>query len=167
MTAERALAPLPAAHDVAPGEVDPATGRRRPRPSATRGASLSRASRVRELNRGNVNAWRHGVFAQVAAAPDVATEVALTLAAHPGLDPIVDRRLVELLATTRVSRQRALLAMATEGLTPVLTSYDARMAPLEERLERTVVERERLRLAERPPAGEGYRVGQYRPEGTR
>jgi hypothetical protein len=116
-----------------------------PRRSLTLSASQSRRRRVEEINKGNVNSLRHGVFAIVQNARDVACEIALTLATYPSLHPIADRRLVELLAEARVQRQRAIIAMTTEGLTPTLTSYDARLSQLEERLERTLYERERQR----------------------
>jgi len=79
--------------------------------SVTRSASVKRARAVQEVLRGNVRAFRHGIFADVLNGPDVQTEVALTYAARPLLDPIADRRLVELLATTNVQRQRCLVAM--------------------------------------------------------
>lgn len=120
-----------------------------PRPSLTRSASTRRA-RLRGLaQQGNTRALRHGVLAVVLNGPDVALEVDLVYATHPGLDPMADRRLVELYATSQVQRHRALAAMASEGLTPVLTSYDARLAAMVERLERAVHERERTRLGER------------------
>lgn len=106
----------------------------------------SRVRRVQELHRGNVRALRHGVFAEVLNRPDVATEAALIFAARPSLDPIRDARLVELLATTNVQRQRAIAAMERDGMSAQLTSYDARLAALVERLERAVHERERERL---------------------
>lgn len=120
----------------------------RPSPNPNRSRSASRARRRQELLRGNTRAMRHGAFAEVAALPDVATEVDLLFAAHPALDPIRDRRLVELLATSNVRRQRCLLAMERDGMTQTLTAYDARLAPLVERLERAVHERERERLVE-------------------
>ena len=90
--------------------------------------------------------------------------MALTYAARPGLDPIADRRLVELLATSTVQRSRALLAMrGTEGLTGVLTSYDARLAPLVERLERQVHQREQERVPLARKAQPAYTTGQYAP----
>src|SRR6266508_3751907 len=81
------------------------------RPSATRAQSARRA-RLRFLARqGNVNALRHGAFAVVANAADVAVEVDITFATHPALEVLADRRLVELFATCNVQRQRALSAM--------------------------------------------------------
>jgi hypothetical protein len=106
---------------------------------------VSRARRVEELGKGNVNSLRHGVFALVANQQDVQTEIALTYAARPLLDPIADRRLVELLATTNVQRQRCLIAMQQGGLSQQLTSYDSRLSALVERLERAVHDRERER----------------------
>ena len=96
---------------------------------------------------GNANALKHGVFAIVANGPEVRTEVELILATHPGLDPLVDGRFVELLATTNVQRQRAVIAMQTEGMTHVLTAYESRLSAQVERLERAMVIRERERLA--------------------
>ena len=137
MTAEQPAVNVPATVDAAP---------RKARPSLTRSASLSRARHVQEVLRGNTRSMRHGVFADVLNAPDVQTEVALIYAARPMLNAIADRRLVELLAATNVQRQRCLLAMQSEGLSALLTSYDARLAALVERLERAVHERERERL---------------------
>jgi hypothetical protein len=97
------------------------------------------------LRAGNPIGMRHGVFAIVANQPDIMTEVALTYAAHPHLDPIADRRLVELLSTTNVQRQRCLIAMQEHGLSSQLTAYDSRLAALVERLERAVHEREKER----------------------
>jgi len=137
---------------------------RRAQPSAARSRGLRRARAVQEARRGNANALKFGVFAEVANAEDVTREVALTYAARPGLDPIADRRLVELLATSTVQRSRALLAMrGTEGLTGVLTSYDARLAPLVERLERQVHQREQERVPLARKAQPAYTTGQYAP----
>lgn len=140
--------------------------RRAPRRSLTRGASLSRRRHIEEIRRGNVNSLRHGVFAVVQNAQDVATEIALTLETYPGLHPIADRRFVELLAEARVQRQRAILAMTVEGLTPTLTAYDSRLSQLEERLERALYERERQRLAERD-AKDPDPLARYRSGGAR
>jgi len=119
------------------------------RPSATRAQSSRRGRLAYLARRGNTNALVHGVFAIVANQPDVEIEVELVYATHPALDRLADRRLVELYASANVMRQRALVAMQTGGLTPVLTSYDARLAPMLERLEQKVHDRERRRLAER------------------
>ena len=128
--------------------------------SRKRRPGASRVRRVQELQRGNTRALRHGVFAEVLNAPDVATEVALVYAGRPALDPIRDTRLVELLATTNVQRQRAIAAMQREGMSQQLTSYDARLAALVERLERAVHERERERIKERAvPHGQGVMSG--------
>jgi hypothetical protein len=122
---------------------------------------------VHQLQLGNVKSLRHGVFAIVQNARDVSTEIALTLATYPSLHPIADRRLVELLAETRVQRQRAIIAMTTEGqgLTAVLTSYDARLSALEERLERTLYERERQRRADHA-RGDADPLARYRSGGV-
>ena|SRR2546423_12149043 len=106
---------------------------------------ISRVRHVQEIRRGNANAWRHGVFSVIGNQLDVQTEVALVFASHPLLDPIADRRLVELYATTNVQRMRCLIAMSEHGLTAQLTSYDSRLAALVERLERAVHEREQER----------------------
>ena len=126
---------------------------------------ISRARHVEELLKGNARALRHGVFASVANQPDVQIEVALIYAARPLLDPIADRRLVELLASTNVQRQRALLAMQSEGLSALLTAYDSRLAALVERLERAVHERERERatVVGQLPAD----LSRYLPRGDR
>lgn len=131
---------------------------RRRRPGA------SRARRVEELNKGNRNAWRHGIAATVAALPDMQTEVALIFASHPALDPIRDTRLVEHLAMITVRARRLHLELDAQGPTPVLTSYSARLDPLLERLERSVHEREQLRIRQvadqsRTSGLERYRSG--------
>lgn len=130
--------------------------------SLTRSANASRARHVQEAKRGNVNALRHGAFATVQAWPDVSTETALIFATRPALDPIRDRRLVELLATSNVQRQRTLLAIEAEGMSSTLTSYESRLAALVERLERSVHERERERERERR-AAEVEPLDKYRP----
>lgn len=135
------------------------------RPSLTRSASLSRARRREELGRGNANALRHGIFAVVANLPDVATEVELQFTARPGLDRIRDRRLVEAFALAAVQHRRAIEAMATAGLTEHLTAYEARLAPLVERLERTIHERERERLSALEALGAGG-LARYRSGGA-
>jgi hypothetical protein len=131
------------------------------RPSATRGASIARARRVAEARKGNTNAMRHGAFAQVNAAGDVATELALLEVAYPHLT-IADRRLLELLATTRVSVARAFLALSEpEGIrSSVLTAFLSRQSALAERLERQVRDLDAARSARRVDADPlaGYRV---------
>jgi hypothetical protein len=82
------------------------------RPSATRGASIARARRRSEAMRGSKRSTLHGVFAIVAAAEDVASELDLLAVAFPNLDPIADGRLMELLAIARVSVARSFLALA-------------------------------------------------------
>lgn len=155
---------LPPVRALDPAGAGP-VARRAPRPSLTRGASLSRRRHLEEIRRGNVNSLRHGVFAIVQNAQDVATEVALTIETYPHLHPIADRRLVELLAEARVQRQRAIIAMTVEGLTPTLTSYDARLSQLEERLERTLYERERQRRAD-VARGDADPLARYRSGGA-
>ena len=139
---------------------EPVPMRRKTRPGA------SRVRRVQELQRGNTRALRHGVFADVLNAPDVATEVALIYAARPSLDPIRDSRLVELLATTNVQRHRAIAAMERDGLSQQLTSYDSRLAALVERLERAVHERERERIRDQRTQASHLDLSQYRRKGA-
>jgi hypothetical protein len=162
MTADLLSGALPAAHDAAPDPVELHPGRKRPRPSATRSASLSRARRVGELRRGNANALRHGLFAEVAHLPMVAAEVALQYVAHPGLDPIRDLRLVEHYALASIQLRRAHLEVERVGLTEHLGSFLGRQGTLVERLERMVDERERRNLAERARSVGDDRLGRYR-----
>jgi hypothetical protein len=131
-------------------------------PSLTRSASNRRTRYVQEAKKGNVNGLRHGAFATVQAWPDVSTETMLIFATRPALDPLRDRRLVELLATSNVQRQRTLLAIEAEGMTSTLTSYESRLAALVERLERAVHERERERIQEHK-AATAVPLDQYRP----
>lgn len=105
--------------------------------------------RVQELGRGNVNALRHGRFAVVSLLPEVDVEVALQYAARPGLDPIRDRRLVEGFALASLHLRIAAIEIQGQSLTEHLGAFISKQAPLVERLERTVDERERRRLAER------------------
>lgn len=141
----------------------PSRGRRLPAQSARR--------RVEELLRGNTRALRHGVQAQVLNRPDVMVEVALIFAARPALDPIRDARLVEQLATVTVQRARCLealgdrLADLDRQQLSTLTSYDGRLSPLQERLERAVHEREQLRIRERTDAERRGDLGRYRSDG--
>lgn len=163
MTADRTFAEVPTTDDRAPHDAERPAGRRSPRPSVTRSASLSRANHVRELRRGNQSAMRHGLFAEVAYLPQVQTEVALQLVVHPGLDPIRDLRLVESYAMAQIHLRRAHLLVEKHGLTELLSSFVSKAHPLLERLERTVDERERRNLAEAAKgAGDGldrYRAG--------
>lgn len=134
--------------------------------SPTRSTSARRARLVQEARKGRPNALRHGVFAVISNGPDVACEVALAYALHPHLDPLADRRLVEELALALVQRRRVVLAMQTEGFTAVLTSYESKLAPLSERLERAVHERDQQRAAAKGKAGavDLSRYGQPTPE---
>ena len=145
-------------HSKASAEPVPMARQRRP--------GASRVRRVQELQRGNVSALRHGVFAVVANQPDVACEVALIFAARPSLDQIRDARLVELLASVNVQRQRAIAAMERGGMTQQLTSYDSRLAALVERLERAVHERARERVREAHDAERTVDLDRYRPGGV-
>ena len=166
MTAEQPLAAVPEAHDPVPAVAERTAGRRPPRPSATRGASLSRANHVRELGKGRASALRHGLFAIVANLPEVTTEVALQYAARPGLDPIRDRRLVEQFDLASIHLRVAAIAIQAQGLTEHLGAFISKQATLVERLERTVDERDRRNLAERGrPDDGGYRLGRYRSGG--
>ena len=125
-----------------------------PAPPSPRDASVtfrkrsvgnSRQRRRAEAAKGNANALQHGIFARVANAPDVATEIAVQMAARPSLDPLLDLRLVESYALAAVSYRRALEAIDREGMSTTLTSFAARFALLEERQERALTEREVLR----------------------
>lgn len=117
------------------------------RPSATRAASARRVRHVQEARRGRPQAMAHGIYARVANLPDVATEVALQLALRPGLDPLRDLRLVEDFAMASVQLRRGHEAIETEGLTEHLGSFIGRQGPLVERMERSLEERERERVA--------------------
>ena len=136
--------------------------RRTSRLSRTVASSVTR--RRKELLAGNHLALRHGIFAVVANLPDVEVEVELAYAARPGLDLIRDRRLVEAFALAIVQHRRVIVAMDDGGLTEHLTAYEARLAPLVERLERTVHERELQRLADRAQ-GAGDPFARYRAGG--
>ena len=136
----------------------------RPTPPLRR-PGASRVRRVQEVQRGNVRAWKHGVFSVIGNQLDVQTEVALVFASHPLLDPIADRRLVELYATTNVQRHRCLIAMQEHGLTAQLTSYDSRLAALVERLERAVHDRERERAT--VAGSQPVDLSKYLPPGER
>lgn len=132
-----------------------ATRRRKP--------GISRARRVEELLRGNVRAWRHGIFAEVAVRPDVEIEVGLIFAARPSLDPLRDTRLVEQLAMVSLRCRRVHLLIDEQGPTQLLTSYDAKLSPLAERLERAVHEREQLRIRARDETSRSSDLARYRP----
>jgi hypothetical protein len=132
------------------------------RPSATRGESNRRQRHVEEAKKGNRNAMKHGVFAVIANAPDVAMETALIYAARPSLDPIADRRIVEQLATASVQYARATVALSESdnwGSTLVAAARD--FGNRAERLERAVHQRaqERAREAAKPNADD---LAQYR-----
>lgn len=135
----------------------------KPRPSATRSASLSRARTVQEAKRGNVNALRHGVFARIANAQDVATETAIVFAANADLDPISDHRLAEALAIATVQHARAVLAIDEKGYQPTLVAAARDFGNRQERLERAVHERNRERSREKK-ASEAVDLSRYRPQ---
>jgi hypothetical protein len=113
-----------------------------------RSVASSRQRRRSEVLRGNARAFSHGIYARVANQVDVACEIALTMAAHPDLDPIADLRLVESYCLASTSYRRALEAIEQDGLTAVLTSCAARFAQLEERQEERIRVREKERRAE-------------------
>ena len=115
--------------------------------SKARSLAASRARRRHDLMLGNHLALSHGCFAVTANERDASVEAALVYASHPGLDPIADRRLVEQLALASVQHRRALIAIETDGLTSLLTSYVIRLGQLVERLEHAVHDREKERYA--------------------
>jgi hypothetical protein len=116
--------------------------------SPTRSLASRRSRRRWEVQRGNSNSMRHGIFAIVANEVDTATEIALTYAAHPSLDGIADLRLVESYALAATQYRRSLQAIDRDGMTSILTSYSTRLAALVERLERACHDRERERQAQ-------------------
>lgn len=117
----------------------------RPSVNATRSVSSSRSRRRAEALRGNVLALKHGVFADVANARDVAVEIDLIFATHAHLDPLADRRLVESLAVASVHYARATQAIDREGWQQQLIAAARDFGNRAERLERAVHERERER----------------------
>jgi hypothetical protein len=122
--------------------------RRKAGPSATRSQTLRRTAAVKSVLAGNARAMTHGIRSELVTRPDVQTEIALLYAANPGLDPIADRRLVELAAMTNVRLVRCVLALDEQGHDRVLTAYFSKLAPLAERLERQLNERVRQRVGE-------------------
>jgi hypothetical protein len=130
--------------------------------SPARSVAASRSRRRSEVLRGNSRAFSHGVYARVANQVDVACEIALTMAAHPDLDPIGDLRLVESYCLASTSYRRALEAIERDGLTAVLTSCAARFAQLEERQEERIRVREKERRAELR-RGQIVDLSAYRP----
>ncbi len=130
----------------------PVPARKKSKPSATRAASVRATRRRSEALRGNTNALKHGVFATVAAWPDVTVEVALTFGTHPDLDEIADARLVEQYALAAVHHRYASLRMGSlERFDAQLGAYASRLGALAERLERAVHERARERRAAHSP----------------
>lgn len=135
-------------------------------------ARLSRSSAMHvrrtreEAARGNQNALRHGVWADVLRQPDVAAEVELTFALHPSLDRLLDARLVQHYAVTSARLQALHLAIDRDGFTAILTSFEARMGPLLERLERTVQERAAQREREAAALAGTVDLLRYRPKGA-
>ena len=134
--------------------------------SPARSLASRRSRRRWELQRGNANAWRHGVFAITGNEVDAATEVALIFAAHPSLDGIADLRLVESFALASVQYRRSLQAIDRDGLSAVLTSYSSRLAALAARLERACHDRERERQAAMR-RGPIIDLSKYAPKGKR
>lgn len=133
------------------------------RNSPTRSASNTRASRRRELLRGNANSLRHGIYATVANLPDITTEVALIYAARPSLDPIADRRLVEACATASAQYSRAVVAMERDGFTSALVAAARDFGNRAERLERAVHERANERAKAQAAATARPDLSAYRP----
>src|SRR5689334_18748439 len=129
----------------------------RPQPRLRR-PGASRVRRVQEVQRGNVRAWKHGVFSIIGNQLDVMTEVALVFASHPLLDPIADRRLVELYATTNAQRQRCLkvLSRGNGDAVPVVTGPTApiRLPSLASRLPGRAAEPRRTPI----PPGRGRQM---------
>jgi hypothetical protein len=134
-----------------------------PEPVRRRSPGLSRARRVQEAGRGNVNAWKHGIYAEIAATPEIAIETALIFASHGSLDPIADHRLCESLAIARVHYGRAVAAIAAEGYTANLVAAARDFGNRAERLERQVAERDVQRRAQWERAAGARDLSQYRP----
>ena len=126
--------------------------RRKPRPSLTRAASNRRVRLVQEARRGNVNALRSGIHAEVANLPHVADEIATVYATHDHLEPLADYRLVELLAIATVQHRRAVLAIEREGLDPNLAKWESNLGARVERHLRAVHERNAQRAREHDTA---------------
>lgn len=135
----------------------------KPRPSATRSASLRRARLSQEAKRGNTNALKHGIFARVHNAQDIANEAAIVFAAHPDLDPVADHRLVEALAIASVHHARAVLAIDEQGYQSTLVAAARDFGNRQERLERAVHERDRERRKARQ-ASAAVDLDRYRPK---
>lgn len=133
------------------------------RPSTTRATSNERASRRRELLKGNANAWRHGIYSKVGNIPDVTVEVGLIFAARPTLDPIADRRLVEACALASCQYARAVVAMEAEGFTSALVAAARDFGNRAERLERAVHERAAERAKAQAAATARPDLSAYRP----
>lgn len=125
--------------------------RRQARPSLTRAASNRRVRLVQEAKRGNVNALRSGIHAEVANLDYVSDELATIYATHPHLEPLADRRLVELLAIATIQHRRAVLAIEREGPDANLTKWEANLGARVERHLQRIHERniERARATER------------------
>jgi len=154
---------LPPSEPRKPSNLPPFAQRKPSKPSLTRSQSSRRRRLVQELQRGRPSALKHGVFAEVSNFPDVATEIALTFAAHGHLDPIADARLVEQYAIALTQQRKAIVAMAG-GMSSVLTSYESRLSALAERLERAVHERDRERSPSRSAASSEEILSRYRPQ---
>jgi hypothetical protein len=80
----------------------------------------------------------------------VAIEIELAYTIRPGLDAVRDRRLVELYASTAVVHRRAIAAVL-ESPADTLYGLVGRLAPLLERLEARLDDREAERLAATRP----------------
>jgi hypothetical protein len=134
--------------------------------SPARSLASRRSRRRWELQRGNANAWKHGIFATTGNEVDAATEVALVFASHPSLDGIADLRMVEAYCLASVQYRRALQAIDRDGMTAVLTAYSSRLAAICERGERAVHDRERERQTNLR-RGPIIDLSKYAPEGKR
>jgi hypothetical protein len=87
----------------------------------------------------------HGINSVVYAAPDIADEAAMIYATHPFLDPIADRRLVELTAVAHVQHGKAVRALEEQGYTTTLVRYESDLGKRLERHLQAVHDRDRQR----------------------
>lgn len=124
----------------------PAPGPRRP--SATRSASSRRRRLIQEAGKGNTNALKSGIHADVLNTTAVADEIAVTFATHPHLDSIADYRLVEQYSLATVRYARACIAIEADGWSATLIAAARDFGNRAERLERAVHQRERERIAD-------------------
>jgi len=95
-------------------------------PTDRRARAIRRTMSARAIRAGNVNALRHGIYAEVAVRADVLDEAALLYARAPWLNPVRDGILVE--ATARlIVRLRNLDMALDEEPTQTLTSLYSRL----------------------------------------